>query len=47
MTIDEIKKTVQDFRKTAEMAKEVGFDGVELHAANGYLVHQFLSDHTN
>lgn len=44
---NEIPQIVQDFRRGAERAKAAGFDGVELHAANGYLVDQFLQDHTN
>jgi N-ethylmaleimide reductase len=38
---------VEDYRKAAKRAKEAGFDGVELHGANGYLVDQFLQDGTN
>lgn len=47
MTIDEIKGTIQDFKKAALNAIEAGFDGIELHAANGYLFHQFFSQHSN
>jgi len=47
MTIEEIKQTVQDFKKAAQNALEAGFDGIELHAANGYLFHQFFSKTTN
>ncbi len=43
----EIPGVVQDFRRGAEHAKEAGFDGVEIHAANGYLIDQFLQDSTN
>lgn len=43
----EIKRVVEDYRKAAENAKAAGFDGIELHAANGYLVDQFLRDGTN
>ena len=42
--IDDI---VSAFRKAAENAKKAGFDGVEIHAANGYLIDQFLRDGTN
>ena len=47
MTLEDIKNTVRDFRKGAENAKEAGFDGVEVHGANGYLIDQFLQDGTN
>jgi 2,4-dienoyl-CoA reductase-like NADH-dependent reductase (Old Yellow Enzyme family) len=43
----EIPGIVADFRKAAENAKRAGFDGVELHAANGYLFDQFLHDGAN
>ncbi|MBB2909486.1 N-ethylmaleimide reductase [Streptosporangium becharense] len=43
----EIETTVQDFADAAARAIEAGFDGVELHGANGYLVHQFLSQNAN
>ena len=44
---DEIPVIVDDFRRGAERAKAAGFDGVEIHGANGYLVDQFLQDKTN
>lgn len=47
MTAREIKQTVKDFAAAAKNAIAAGFDGVELHAANGYLVHQFLGTNTN
>ena len=47
LTTEEVKATVQDFRKAAENAKKAGFDGVEIHGANGYLVDQFIQDGTN
>ncbi len=40
-TLDEIKTTIADFAQSARMAKLAGFDGVEIHAANGYLLDQF------
>lgn len=43
----EIPGVVEDFRRGAENAKAAGFDGVELHAANGYLIDQFLQDSSN
>ena len=47
LEIAEISGIVEDFRRAAERAKKAGFDGVELHAANGYLVDQFIQDGTN
>ncbi len=43
----EISAIVEDYRKAAERAKIAGFDGVEIHAANGYLVDEFLQDGSN
>jgi N-ethylmaleimide reductase len=43
----EIPAIIAAYRKAAENAKEAGFDGVELHGANGYLLDQFLQDSTN
>lgn len=43
----EIPALVEAYKKGAENAKRAGFDGVELHAANGYLLDQFLQDSTN
>jgi N-ethylmaleimide reductase len=47
LTIAEIAGIVQDYRRSAERALEAGFDGVELHAANGYIIDQFLQDGSN
>ncbi len=47
LTVDEITDTVDDYRKAAANAKEAGFAGVEVHAANGYLINQFLDSKTN
>jgi len=47
ISISEIKDIVEEFRHGAENAKAAGFDGVEIHAANGYLIDQFLQDSTN
>jgi N-ethylmaleimide reductase len=43
----EIPGIVQDYAHAAQCAKDAGFDGVEIHGANGYLLQQFLSDKTN
>ena len=43
----ELSGIVGDFKKAAENAKESGFDGVEVHSANGYLLDQFLQDGSN
>ena len=47
LTIDEIKDIVNQYRDAAENAKQAGFDGIEVHAANGYLIDQFLRDGSN
>lgn len=47
LATEEIPGVVEDFRKGAENARNAGFDGVEIHAANGYLIDQFLQDSTN
>jgi N-ethylmaleimide reductase len=44
---DEIKEIVKEFGRATARARAAGFDGVELHAANGYLVEQFLQDGSN
>lgn len=44
---DEIARVVDDYARAAENAKKAGFDGVQLHGANGYLVDQFLRESTN
>ncbi|HEY9573076.1 MAG TPA: alkene reductase [Pusillimonas sp.] len=45
--IEEIPGIVNDFARAAQNAREAGFDGVEVHAANGYLIDQFLQDGVN
>ena len=47
LATDEIPAIVEDFRAAARRAVDAGMDGVEIHAANGYLLHQFLSDVVN
>ena len=47
MTLEEIKQTIQDFKNAAANAIAAGFDGVEIHAANGYLFHQFFNNYSN
>ena len=47
LDISEIPGLVAAYRKGAENAKKAGFDGVEIHGANGYLLDQFLQDSTN
>jgi len=44
---DEIPGIVDQYRQAAKCAKEAGFDGVEIHSANGYLLDQFLRDGSN
>ncbi|KAJ8618675.1 hypothetical protein MRB53_014861 [Persea americana] len=44
---DEIPQIVNDFRLAARNAMEAGFDGVEIHGANGYLIEQFMKDQVN
>ncbi|MBK1667501.1 alkene reductase [Rhodovibrio sodomensis] len=47
LATDEIARVVEDYRSAARNAWDAGFDGVEVHAANGYLLDQFLRDHPN
>lgn len=44
---EEIQRVIDDFQKTAKRAERCGFDGIELHAAHGFLINQFLSAETN
>ncbi|QDT10820.1 alkene reductase [Stieleria marina] len=44
---DEIPRLVEDYRAAAERAKLAGFDGIEIHAGNGYLLDEFLQSKTN
>jgi N-ethylmaleimide reductase len=47
LTVDEIKATIADYVNAAKLAKEAGFDGIEIHAGNGYLIDTFLQSSTN
>ncbi|MEO3799290.1 alkene reductase [Nonomuraea sp. B1E8] len=47
MTMEDIARSIEEFVASARYAMAAGFDGVELHGASGYLIHQFLSDNTN
>ena len=47
LTTEEVQQTIQEFVKASQNAIDAGFDGVEIHGANGYLVEQFLSPNTN
>ena len=47
LELSEIPGIIEDYRKAAQNALEAGFDGVEIHGANGYLPHQFLNDRIN
>lgn len=47
MTEDDIEATLQEFVTSAQLAIEAGFDGVEIHGANGYLIDQFLNTGSN
>lgn len=47
LTLEEIAQVIADYRRAAANAIDAGFDGVEVHAANGYLIDQFLRDSSN
>lgn len=47
LRLDEIPRLIADYAKAAANAKAAGFDGVQLHGANGYLIDQFLRDNSN
>ncbi len=47
LSAEEVHGVIEDFRRGAQNAKDAGFDGVEIHGANGYLLDQFLHDASN
>jgi N-ethylmaleimide reductase len=47
LSTEEVRDVVRDFRRAAERAVEAGLDGVEIHGANGYLLHEFLAPSSN
>jgi 2,4-dienoyl-CoA reductase-like NADH-dependent reductase (Old Yellow Enzyme family) len=47
LSVPDLERIVEGFAAAALRAREAGFDGVEIHAANGYLLDQFLTDYTN
>ncbi len=47
LSTEEVRDVVADFRRAAERAVEAGLDGVEIHGANGYLLHEFLAPSSN
>src|SRR5690606_17764616 len=47
MTRAEIKQTIEDFKNAGKNAMEAGFDGIEIHSSNGYLLHQFFNAASN
>lgn len=47
LTVDHIKRTIEDYCNAAKMAIDAGFDGIEVHGGNGYLPEQFLSSNIN
>ncbi|HET7579091.1 MAG TPA: NADH:flavin oxidoreductase [Bacillales bacterium] len=47
ITVQQIRQAVEAFADSAVRAKRAGFDGIEIHGANGYIIDQFLTDYTN
>jgi N-ethylmaleimide reductase len=47
LALEEIPRVIEDFRQATRNARDAGFDGVEIHGANGYLIDQFLKDGAN
>ena len=47
MSLGDIAQTVADHTHSARLAIDAGFDGIEIHAGNGFLIHQFIAENTN
>eukprot|EP00850_Spirogloea_muscicola_P007403 SM000037S13538 [mRNA] locus=s37:559232:561869:+ [translate_table: standard] len=47
MTVEDIKGVIEEYRQAARNAVDVGFDGVEIHGANGYIIDEFIKDGMN
>ena len=47
LTDEEVERTIEDFVRTAELAREAGYDGVEIMGSEGYLINQFIASATN
>lgn len=47
LLVEELPDVIEDYRRAAMRAKDAGFDGIEIHGANGYLIDQFLQDFSN
>ena len=47
LSVDDIKQLIASYKQAARRAKAAGFDGIEIHAAHGYLLHSFISKRTN
>ncbi|WP_440056041.1 FAD-dependent oxidoreductase [Pseudoalteromonas sp. T1lg65] len=47
MSISAIKSTIKDFAKSAKLAEKAGYDGVEIMGSEGYLINEFMANHTN
>lgn len=47
LTVEEIKKIIEQFKQTAKRAVDIGFDTIEIHGAHGYLLQQFMSPSSN
>mmetsp|Transcript_18887 Transcript_18887/g.59865 ORF Transcript_18887/g.59865 Transcript_18887/m.59865 type:complete len:689 (+) Transcript_18887:129-2195(+) len=47
LTSSQVERTIADYARSAELAKSAGYDGVEIMGSEGYLINQFIVDHTN